>query len=149
MADKEPETFEEFSAVIKAEFESGDHPEAVLRMVWVCAMHRWQLPEWAKNGFDAVYRLGYEGRLRSWDDAFGKPFPEQQARWSKTRSRRVEVWAKVHDYALQGEPITNDLFERVDRDLGVGSYTTVKELYYEVQAAYVSAQSDARSESTK
>ncbi|MGB6659965.1 MAG: hypothetical protein WBE90_12930, partial [Xanthobacteraceae bacterium] len=60
---KEPETFEEFSAMNKAEYESGGHPEAVLRMVWVCAMHRWQLPEGAKNAFDAVYRFAYEGRL--------------------------------------------------------------------------------------
>jgi hypothetical protein len=141
---KEPETFEEFSAMNKAEYESGGHPEAVLRIVWVCAMHRWQLPEWAKNAFDAVYRLAYEGRLRSWDEAFGEPFPEQQVRRAKMRGRRVEVWAKVHDYALQGEPITNDLFERVGRDLGISSYTTVKELYYEVQATYVSTQSDAK-----
>jgi hypothetical protein len=48
---------------------------------------------------------------------------------------------------LQGEPITDDLFERVGRELGIESYTTAKELYYEVQATYVSAQSDAKPKS--
>ena len=145
--DREPATLDEFSAVIQAEHESGDHPDAVLRMIWVCAMHRWQLPDWAKNAFDAVYRMAYEGRLESWDDGFGEPFPEQRALRAKTRGRRLEVWAKVHDCALQGEPITDDLFERVGRELGIESYTTAKELYYEVQATYVSAQSDAKPKS--
>jgi hypothetical protein len=136
---QEPKTLDEFSALIKPVFDGGGRPDAILKMIWVCAVHDWKLPDWAKNAYDGCYRRAQEGYLQSWDEVFGKPFPEQHALRKQAHSRRYEVWGRVHDYSLQGHAITHDLFERVGRDLNMSGYT-VTELYYEVQGVYAAAQ---------
>jgi hypothetical protein len=131
----EPETLDDYSILIKADFDAGDGA-ALLRIVRFCSIYGWPLPGWAGQAFDSICARAEQGDVASWDDVFGKPFAGKQRRAVQTRSRRYEVWGKVRDIVeAESAPVTNELFERVGRELGIGGKSTVSDLYYEVDQA--------------
>jgi hypothetical protein len=79
---------------------------------------------------DADFRWR-RGKLKSWDDIFGKPFPGKRRTGTVTWSRQPEVLQEVRRLQKQEKlPIGPELFEKAGRNLGVGGKTTVSKLYY-------------------
>ena len=115
---------------IRREYESG-HKPALMRIIWICAVHQWILPEWARDALDTAHAQATSGRARSWDDVFGKPYTGQQ-RTRYNRGRRFEIWGAVKDRVVQGASITNKLFKEIGEDKGL-SAKYVSNLYYEVE----------------
>jgi hypothetical protein len=101
-----------------------------------CAQKREPLPDWVANALhDLVYRAA-EGKLRTWDDAFGKIFAGIKKRRAQTLARMLDVYYRVRELHAGGHAIDNDLFERVGDELKhhASGKTTVQELYLRVKA---------------
>lgn len=129
-----PLTAEDYSALIKEEYDDGKGDKtALLRMIVYCARYSWQVPDWARCALLEVYESAQIGNIKSWDDAFGHPLPKgRQQRGVQTASRKWEVWCKVRDLHEEGLAIDNELFELVGTKLGI-SGSTVAELYRQVE----------------
>jgi hypothetical protein len=138
--------FDLYSEENRKSYEDGDKA-ALLRVLMQCALFRRAMPEWAALAFDFIYRAALVGEIRSWDEAFGRPFQQERAvaqqRGTQTQSRKWQVWKLVRELH-EGEgkpPIDNELFERVGRELRIGGKSTVADLYGQVQRALRRARS--------
>jgi hypothetical protein len=132
----EQKAFDELSEELRRDLEKGDR-SALLQMVYHAAQHRRPLPEWAAEAFPIAYTWVMRGSARTWDDAFGPPFPAgTHIHKLKLESRRYEVYQLVQEiHRDEGCPIDDELFERVGREMGIGGKTTIKDLYGPVARA--------------
>jgi len=64
---------------------------ALMDMIVICAQWHVPLPAWAAQAVMDVERRYRTGKLKSWNDAFGKPFPGKGRAKARTRSRKREV----------------------------------------------------------
>lgn len=100
-------------------YESGERI-ALLGAINICAVHDLPLPEWAARAYLEGYRLALSGKVGSWDDAFGKPFPGEK--WTLRAHRRKTSWPVIHrieELSNNGEGIGTDLFHKVGKEFGV------------------------------
>lgn len=117
---------EEYSRVCRAEYEAGDKL-ALARLLAMCAMSDWQIPNWAGEILIGAEYAASFGELKSWDTIFGKRQPNER---KKVRASSVQwdIYCKVlHCHGL-GEPIDDLLFEKVGNLYGIGK-TKTKEIY--------------------
>jgi hypothetical protein len=138
------EQISENSRVAYAGLVPGRHPKVIRRnkrelldMIVICAQLHRPLPPWvAQTVIDAHYRWR-TGRLKSWEDVFGKPFRRKTQKGTFTKSRGLEVWLEVHRLRQNGFPVGQGLFEEAAKNLRIGQKTgesgwsTVRTLYYE------------------
>jgi hypothetical protein len=114
----------------RVHFENGDK-RALLGVIAQCARKELPLPAWAATAFCEAYFRSRDGKLKSWNEVFGKPWPGKSRKGTATESRAVAVWIEVnrlhHD---EGCPIDEGLFERVGKSLGVGRRSTISRLYW-------------------
>jgi hypothetical protein len=110
-------------------YEGGDH-RALVEALAVCACNQLPLPEWAVKAIRVAYRQFETGKLESWDDVFGRPYPGKSRKGTVTKSRSGEVWREVRRLMQQEQPPTDEyLFERAGKKLGMRR-STVSKLYY-------------------
>jgi hypothetical protein len=114
---------------LEAEHNAGDQ-KAILKCIHLCVIFDLSVPEWAKGAFNEACMTGYSGDLKSWDQVFGHP-PTKDA--AKRAARDMVYACEVHEMidaaAANGEGLSDELFEKIGRTLGVGGKTTVKRLY--------------------
>jgi hypothetical protein len=102
----------------------------LLRGVYLCFHHDLPIPDWITKEFNKRFRQGQEGKIKSWDEAFGRP-----ARWgtgSKQWREHVDAYRvnkEVQRLKAEGQPLNEEQFEAIGRTLGVGGKTKVKSLY--------------------
>ena len=80
------------------------------------------VPESIRKSFVRIY--ANQRAYKSWDRAFGQPRRRANGLKSLGDIERLVLVAKSN-----GQPIDNDLFETIGRELGVGGSTKVKDLY--------------------
>jgi hypothetical protein len=132
-----PETLEDCSRLLEKLFISGKEKSAPLRMIYLCYTNKWEIPEWAAKAIGCAGFYAESGKLKSWDDFFGKPYPRgKQPRRLTTETYKVAVLARVIKRKALGENIDDDLFADIGKELGIGGKTTVKNLYKAARAEY-------------
>ena len=119
---------------LQADFLTGD-TSAPLHALYVCSLDELQIPEWAARAFINQYSDGLEGKLSSWDKAFGRPPNRNKVR---RHMRNVELMPRVWDLVVEakakGESIGTQLFERIaeklntNRDKVAKSYAAYRRL---------------------
>ena len=104
--------------------------EAVLPAMFLCVLNDLPLPEWLKKGFGLQYLRGMHGRLKSWNDAWGRPKTKAEyVRAFRQRFKSAEAWDYVMEASSRGQPINDELFERIGRERGLGGREITKQLY--------------------
>jgi hypothetical protein len=88
-----------------------------------------EIPVWARY---TVVEAFYFNKPKSWDDLFGTPFPKGAKVASLQKLNRIsyKVFSRVKKLNAQGEPIGEELFERVGKEFAV-SLQTVRAIYYD------------------
>ncbi|MEY4750398.1 MAG: hypothetical protein RIQ60_2612 [Pseudomonadota bacterium] len=120
---------------LRAQCLSDQGGPAVLQAVNLCALHNLLMPAWLRDEYVKRHHLVADAHARSWDDAFGRPWPKR-TRLATVRRRRVlirrvhtEVWklaASRPDLAIKRE-----LFDMVGELEGIHlEGSTVDRLYY-------------------
>jgi hypothetical protein len=105
--------------------------------IYFCAANKRKLPDWAREMIIMAHLRSRYGRLKSWEEIFGKPFPGKSRKGILTKARALEVWIAVRQrvekrQSTKDQPIDEGLFEEVGKELGVGGHSTVSKLYYQV-----------------
>jgi hypothetical protein len=121
---------------LRAQYEKGEK-RALWEMLSHCFAYRWPLPEWATEALTEANSLFESGRLKSWEQVFGKPFRGKTQNGSFTSAQAWRVWKEVNRRLQQEEEqrLDDGLFEDVAKDLCIGGKTTIKNLYYEYSRA--------------
>jgi hypothetical protein len=96
----------------------------------ICAQLGRPLPPWAAQVIFGAYGRWRSGSLKSWNDVLGKPFPGERRAGAITLSRKPEVLREIDRLRKSGLPLGPNLFEEAGRNTGIGSKTTVSNLYY-------------------
>ena len=109
-------------------FATGRDPGAVLHAIWLCLRYDVPVPEWAKRSFIRTYAKGLHGNLRPGEWFKPARTKAQAERRLRQMNATPEVWRMVEGRRF-GEPIDDKLFQRIGRELGIGSKTLVKHLY--------------------
>lgn len=106
---------------------------AVMRCVWLCALHGLQMPQWLRDPFIRNYNRVSDAHVATWDEAFGRPWP-RRTRLAMVRRRRSEqlraheaVWALLRTDPRR--PVNRDLFEEAGEPIGY-SGAQAERLYY-------------------
>ena len=122
--------------IAEEEFSTTQSGRAVLRALYVCAMHDLVMPEWLAMEFLKRYREVTHYRTSSWSDekAFGKPHPKNTnvAARRKAREKGMRVYNEIKAMRAKGESINKGLFAKVGSKHGLGT-TLMEKLYYETK----------------
>jgi hypothetical protein len=114
----------------RVNFENGDK-RALLDVIMACADKQLPLPAWATAAFHDAFWRSRKGKLKSWNEVFGKPYPGKTRKGTATESRSTEVWIEVNRlHHFEGRTLDEGLFEYVGKKLGVGRKSTVSRLYW-------------------
>jgi hypothetical protein len=96
------------------------------------------VPKWATEALsDRIFRTA-KGEFATWDGAFGKIYAKKRRQNSiRTLARMVDVWKCVWKHVTESkEKRDKRLFKRVGKELGVGSSTTVQNLFSEANCYF-------------
>jgi hypothetical protein len=103
---------------------------ALLHAIFLSFQHEVEVPGWAQKAFRRAYVKGLHGsmRTRSWNEVFGRPprTKAQMDRYLRDLKAPKEIWIAVAEAKDRGEPIDNDLFEKVGGKFGLSSTETKK-----------------------
>ncbi len=117
-------------------FTAGDRV-ALLAAVRECARCGLPMPDWVASAFIRSYDQVLNCRVKSWDEAFGKPFPKGKhvEALRQRRELRFAVGLAVLDRVKRdpSTPIDKGLFEVVSEEFGIGA-SQAEELYYSAVA---------------
>ena len=94
------EILREISDNSRLSFQRGNN-RALMDMIVTCAQLHMPLPAWAATGIVEADHRFRTGRLNSWEDVFGKPFPGKRRKGALTRSRKMEVRVEVRHFIEQ------------------------------------------------
>ena len=125
-------------AACKARYESGNK-RALFDAIFCCigSYPQKSVPEWAVAAFMEAYGKIISAEARTYDEAFGTPWPKGRhlPELRKRLRRRYPIWHRVRILnAGDGEPIGDDLYRTVARELGIG-VDEVRETYELLQRA--------------
>jgi hypothetical protein len=132
MDDADLERLERIETERKLQGLDRGEPGAAIYAIWLCSFHDdMQPPAWALKEFRRQYAMGLHGKLRSWDDVFGRPprTKVQMERYARHLALMPKVWAEVASAKDGGRPINNELFKEIGAKLRVGSSTLTSRLY--------------------
>lgn len=122
---------------IEAEREAVENGDgfAVLACIRRCVTNNLVAPEWLAYAFNRRYDKVLNCHVRSWDEAFGKPYPGKSiSDLRRRRELRFAVLNAVNNIRCQpGRAIDESLFEEVGAEFGIKK-TLCSELYYEAKA---------------
>ena len=92
------------------------------------------IPPWLKQAFQNAYGAKSAYKIKSWDEVFGRPLKKGIRLARERRNNRIanDIYERVVERHIAGEPIDKNLFEAVGKNFGVGG-TVASELYYEVK----------------
>jgi hypothetical protein len=123
----------EESEINRRAFKGGDKL-APLLMLRDCYYMHWPVPEWALEALTAALNKVESGNAHSWDDVLGRPRPPRtHAHTAQLDHQKYAIYVRVRAIMRnEGVPISEQLFERVGREMGLGGATTIKQRYYQV-----------------
>jgi hypothetical protein len=120
---------------LRDRFSEGDR-WALAEAIEVCAAAMLPMPPWVTDAYAEGFKLLDDGDATSWDEVLGRPPAERKQRRGRRAAqaresarRRIEIWKRVKQVALDGQPIGDLLFEDVGKEFGI-SKTTANRLYY-------------------
>jgi hypothetical protein len=119
---------------LKEQFEAGDH-FALLLAIRKCANHDLVMPDWVARNFIRRCDQVLGCRQKSWDEAFGQPYPKGThiASLRRNRELRLAVWLRIREIIrTESVAIDDGLFHRVGKEFGI-SKTIANKLYYEAK----------------
>jgi len=100
----------------------------------VCAVHDLVAPDWLARAYLRGFRTVVNCEARSWDEAFGAPFPKGTniAAARRARRNRVAVAVAFSDILQRdpSRPVDKALWEEIGARIGEGA-TRAEELYRE------------------
>jgi hypothetical protein len=121
------------SGQLEGQFASGKHPEALLEMIFICCLADIPIPPWAREAFKKAYIAGECEGIGSWNKVFGPPRTKGQwQRLMRNLAASRTIWDLVSEAKNRNEPIGDELFLKIGKQLGIGSKTLVSELYSEM-----------------
>lgn len=108
---------------------------AVLDCINSCFIKKKTVPEWCQLAFIDAMQAVYSYKVGCWGDLFGRMHPKYTNLESKRSiySERMAVHEAVENAKANGESVNRTLFEKVGRQLGIGSKTKVEGHYYFVR----------------
>jgi hypothetical protein len=119
----------------RVNFENGDK-RALLDVILACARKDLPLPAWANAAFGEAFWRSRRGKLKSWNEVFGKPYPGKSRKGAATEARGIDIWLEINRlHHHEGRAIDEGLFELVGKKLGVGRRSTVSRLYWRFERA--------------
>lgn len=129
------EAFQEVAS-LRQDCEHDGGGTAVLRCVRLCAIYGLVMPNWLVVEFDRRYARVVEAKVRTWDEAFGRPWPGRVRLTTlrrRGRLRRVvylEVCRRLRE--VPRPPLRRSLFEEIGEMAEISrSGAEVERLYYE------------------
>ncbi|HOY69095.1 MAG TPA: hypothetical protein PLP29_19630 [Candidatus Ozemobacteraceae bacterium] len=113
--------------------EAGDGL-AILSSMRDCAKCGMIAPEWLADAFVNRCNSVFDLKVKSWDKAFGKPFPKgrQLETAREEREKMFLIYAAVHSRHQAGERIDKALFESVGEMFDMGA-TRTEEIFYKAK----------------
>jgi hypothetical protein len=111
---------------LEARFFAGDK-RALFEALVICIGWAIHLPLWVEDEFlAAIHSLP-----KSWDDVFGRPLPKGTSTKKARLWREIQLplYLRVRELHARGDPIDDDLFERVGKKFEI-SGSTAKRIYY-------------------
>jgi hypothetical protein len=124
---------EYWEKMLKRQFEAGDK-SVLLYAVYQCLEMKRPLPEWARIAFLDVCEAVERFEIKSWDDAFGRPFPKSTHLKAEKRKEQLRwtIMAHVKNLKAEGGRIDKELFDKIGWRLNPKlSGTTVSKIYYD------------------
>lgn len=117
------------------EFEKGNK-WALMQALSVCSKEHIPLPGWAAQAFIDAVELARIGRVRTWDELFGKTFPDGQ-HLNAYNKRQEKLWPVYYHIRALTElnpdtAVDAGLFEAAGKKFGIGK-TLASEYYYEAK----------------
>lgn len=126
--------------------EGGDG-YAVLSCIRICVDFRLVAPEWLALAFNRHFEKVATCKVRSWDEAFGRPYPGKHLRDLRRRHQLQGLVfnriTNIRDVESPRPAIDESLFERVAAEFKIGK-TMCAELYYAAKAMQVSYRTSAK-----
>lgn len=114
--------------------QAADGGCSVLRCIGLCALNQLIIPGWLADAFTRFHSRVIAAEVRSWDEAFGRPFPPH-TRVSEIRRGR-ELKPAVHAavqrlaFAEPNLPINKAFFKRAGLENGIHKSASTIERYY-------------------
>ncbi len=113
-------------ATFEADYVAGSR-RALFRTIAACGRFGIPIPPWAAKAFSEGFDLVDNMKARTWDEAFGSPWPKgmQLEKARLHRGKKLEIYNAIldeHDLIRQDgskTPIDNELFARVGKNFGV------------------------------
>jgi hypothetical protein len=110
---------------------------AIVEGLVTCIQNDLPIPRWCADGFLSAYNTVYSYKAKSWDDVFGRPHPKgvHLGALLKRDQYAPLVRSRIHQIKRLNPdtPIDAALFERIGRELGIGSKTLTEEYYYDMK----------------
>jgi len=113
----------------KERFEARDK-QILLWTIWDYARRGRPTPKWAAAALNEIMFSAVKGKLTTWDDAFGKIFPNRRHRRAihDLAKYLIPVWKRVRELKREGHNINDELFYEVSREFRIGE-PRVKKYY--------------------
>jgi hypothetical protein len=132
-----PEVWRKSEAGLRLSYERGEK-HALFSVLYYCGYFRQRPPEWAAEAIAKAYSKFVNGKIKSWEDIFGKPFPGRRRAGLETSTRTFEIYGEVRRLREEEDmPIGQELFEEAAKNLKIGrkrggesGWSTVRRLYY-------------------
>ncbi|WP_150048682.1 hypothetical protein [Methylomonas rhizoryzae] len=114
-------------------FEQGDK-HLLMVAISECAVHGLVMPDWVAMGYLRGFYAVSNARLKSWDDAFERPYPKgtNLKAVRKKRELSMAVLNSINSI-LQSNPktpIDSALFEQVGQEFDIGKTLAADYYYY-------------------
>ena len=115
-------------------YDETKDPSIIPEAIYLCALNDFSIPEWCAMAYLSAVRKVKFYQAKSWDDVFGQPHPKGTHLGAKRQIREKQFIVydritKLKD-ADPNIPIDGYLFEKIGRELGIGSKTLTEEYYY-------------------
>jgi len=102
---------------------------ALLDVLFYYVIRGIRIPAWVTVKFYNAYSEVYDGHARTWDDAFGPPWPRRHRGDLRARKALAAPIIQCVEELRKTQPVDEALFEEVAKRVGAGS-RQVRELYY-------------------
>lgn len=118
----------------KRSYEAGDDM-ALLSAVRSCAQYGLKMPDWVATEFIRKYDLVLNCKVKTWDEAFGAPYPKNSNinAMRKRREHQPCVFNRVTELNKQGVPVNDELFRIVGAEMNI-SASLCRKYYYEIKS---------------
>jgi len=119
---------------LRKSYETGER-FALMNALRICARCALPMPDWVARAYIRGYDAVVNARSKSWDEAFGEPYPKgtHLNALRKRRKFQFAVWNRVMEAKHRGVPTDEALFEQIGEEFGIKK-TLAQEYFASVKA---------------